>query len=90
MPVGEAIDLVLTLPAGSMYAASKDPYQAWTDERRALADIRDIMRACLRRLGGDRSTISLPSTWRPEDEARARAQREKAKRTQSILTETKW
>ena len=46
MPVGEAIDLVLTLPAGSMYAASKDPYQAWTDERRALADIRDIMRAC--------------------------------------------
>lgn len=90
VPAGEAIDLIDTLPPGSMYAAAKDPYDAWTDEQRALADIHDAVRACLRRLSGDRSSIQFPLSARPEDEARAKAVRERACNVHKRIDETRW
>lgn len=90
VPAGEAIDLILTLPAGSMYAAACDPEMEWTDERRAMADIEDAIRACLRRLSGDRSTIRFPISGRPEDKARARAEREQVKSAHKRIKETRW
>lgn len=90
VPAGEAIDLVRTLPAGSMYAAATNPYDEWSDERRALADIHDMVRACLRRLSGDRSEIRFPLSARPEDEERARAAREGAAKARERIQETRW
>lgn len=90
VPAGEAIDLIETLPAGSMYAAATNPYKAWSDERRALADIQDSIRACLRRLSCDRSVIQFPLTPRPEDQVRAKAERERAQEAQKRISETRW
>lgn len=90
VPAGEAIDLIETLPPGSMYVAAMDPWRAWTDERRTLADINDAIRACLRRLSGDRSAIQFPSSRRPEDEARAKAEHERARETRKRIDETRW
>lgn len=90
VPAGEAIDLILTLPAGSMYAAAKNPCMAWSDDRRAVADLRDLVRACLLRLSGDRSTLRFPLSARPEDEARAKEERERVSNAQRRINETRW
>ena len=39
----EAVDLIATLPQGSLYRASLDPHLAWSDERHDLADIKDLI-----------------------------------------------
>lgn len=90
VPAGEAIDLIETLPLGSAYMAATDPCAAWTDERRALADIKDAVRACLRRLSGDRSAIRFPSSERPEDGARARVELARVRETCRRINETRW
>lgn len=90
VPACEAIDLIETLPPGSMYQAAKSPYMEWTDERRALADMKDLVRACLLRLSGDRSTIRFPLSPRPEDTAQAEEERERVSNAQRRIRETRW
>lgn len=90
VPACEAVDLITTLPPGSMYVSATNPYGTWTEERRALADIHDAIIACLRRLGGDRSTIQFPISSRPEDKVRAKMERERVSSARRRIDDTRW
>ena len=73
-----------------MYIASVSPFGSWSDERRAIADLSDIARACLMRLSGNRSDIAFPLSWRPEDAVLAEMERERARKARERLAGTEW
>lgn len=87
--MGEAVDLALTLPAGSLYMAAVDPHLAWPDGRHDLADVKDMLYR-LMWLYATGSTEGAPSVVRPgvrEDTARAR---ERAVAAREYIEQTEW
>ena len=89
VPAEEAVDLVLTLPRGSLYRASLRPFGEWTEEREAAADIQDSV-ARLAQLVAKGTTEGAPTVVRPSDlEARAAASR-RARDVRRRIEGTNW
>lgn len=85
----EAIDLVLSLPLGSMYLAALSPYWAWGEERSAMADVCDLqLRA--ERLVATHSTEGAQRITRPADVYERRQALEKAREAKKKMETTEW
>lgn len=89
MPAGEAIDLIITLPQGSLYKGALDPDLRWTPERYALADIYDAVFACAWRLSGNAGKVPQ-LTVRPGDVERQREAVERARKARAAIESTEW
>lgn len=91
--LGEALDLVLSLPQGSHFKGSLVPALKWTQEQYALADINDILAILLWRMAG--CPGEMPQlTERPGDramhESQAKAEKERVAKVKAGLNQTKW
>lgn len=85
----EAVDLIATLPQGSLYRASLDPHLAWSDERHDLADIKDLIVMSMH-LSATGSTEGSRMVVRPgtlEDTERARML---ARQARERIEQTEW
>ena len=85
----EAIDLILSLPMGSMYLAALSPYWAWGEERNAIADVCDLL------FRGERlmctgSTEGSQRITRPRDVYERRQALDKAKAVRRKMETTEW
>lgn len=78
----EAIDLVFTLPRGSMLVSALHPELSWSLEREAIADLQDTIYEVF--IGGGRRVM------RPKDVIAQRAATEKARNTKRTIEETEW
>ncbi|WP_165247471.1 hypothetical protein [Adlercreutzia sp. ZJ141] len=88
VPTDEAIDLVLTLPPGSLYVRVTRPQDSWPEWRHAAADIQDELWRIAYAQAGVKS--NPPQTFRPADiveNARARASVRKAV---DVIGSTEW
>lgn len=80
--VEEAIDLIETLPHGSMYVSKLHPQFSWSKEREAIADLQDTI---LRFMYGDGARVV-----RPTDVIAQRKAAAKAERTRETIEKTQW
>lgn len=85
----EAVDLILSLPMGSMYLAALSPYWAWSEERNAIADVCDLQFRA-ERLTCTRSTEGAHRITRPRDVYERRQALDKAKAAKQKMETTKW
>lgn len=87
----EAIDLITTLPHGSLYVAAVRPEYAWTVEREALADIQDVIYSAMWAYGIC-TTDEPPTVVRPRDIERTKRERERTKQAIKRLQDpnVKW
>lgn len=87
----EAIDLITTLPHGSLYVAAVRPEYAWTVEREALADIQDVIYSAMWAYGIC-ITDEPPTVVRPRDIERTKRERERTKQAIKRLQDpnVKW
>lgn len=82
MCVEEALDLIRTLPRGSMYVSKLYPQFSWSKEREAIADLQDTL---LRFLYGEGARVIRPGDIAAQKQAAA-----KAKQTKKRIEETQW
>lgn len=85
--LNEALDLVLTLPCGSLYVSKKRPEHSWSEAREISADIRDWIAQlafALRGLSG------APHVMRPCDILADRRSRERARKAKAKLEGAQW
>lgn len=85
VPVDEAIDLIATLPAGSLYVSSVNPARSWSELREVAADVQDTLAALLWRGDG-----APPRVSRPSDAVERMRAAESAKRARAAVEETEW
>lgn len=85
----EAVDLILSLPRGSMYLAALNPYWAWSEERNAIADVCDLQFRA-ERLTCVGSTEGSQRITRPSDVYERRQALEKARTAKQKMETTKW
>lgn len=83
----EAIDLVRTLPPGSLYVAKKRPDLAWSEARELAADIRDDIIAAAYALRG---VDGAPRVVRPSDIVARRAASSRAREVRKKIEASAW
>lgn len=85
----EAVDLILTLPAGSAWRDARSPYGSWSEEREGTADVLDQI-ARFMWLFATGSTEGVQLVTRPSDLARQEAARRRAKAARERMETTEW
>ena len=88
--VEEAIDLIYTLPLGSLWRAKRDPDAAWTLEQYRLADLIDAVSLVSWQISGNSDEWEPPRVTRPGDAKRREAHLMKARDVKRKLEETTW
>lgn len=78
----EAVDLVFTLPRGSLLVSALHPELSWTPEREAIADLQDTLYAVF----GLRDV----RVTRPRDLVRRQRALEKARKAKQTIENTEW
>jgi hypothetical protein len=89
VPVEEAIDLINTLPDGSLYVSSKYPARSWTKEQHSMADLRDQIYAISYGLCGIPAN-KIPHVMRPAEQIANAHARLKSSEARKRIEETKW
>ena len=89
VPASEAIDLVLTLPRGSLYVGAVTPYGRWDDAAEQRAQIVDKIARFIT-LYATGSTEGSRVVERPWMAAERRRVAERTRRAVRTLNETKW
>lgn len=89
VPTDEAVDLVLTLPRGSLWRSSRRPFGEWTDEDERAADVMDAFSRFMT-LYATGSTEGAQTVTRPADMEAASAERDRAKRAKDLIENTVW
>lgn len=90
MPTDEAIDLVLTLPRGSMWRSAQVEFGEWGEARENAADVVDAIWALIGLLSSARTTEGAPTVTRPSDLRERKAARERAASVRERIENTKW
>lgn len=85
--LGEALDLVLTLPQGSLYVSRKWPERSWSEAHELAADIQDCLIECA---CGLRGVDNAPKVVRPKDIIARRVATEKRRKVRDKLKNTLW
>lgn len=85
----EAVDLVLTLPRGSLWRSSLRPHGEWTEAQELTAVLTDEVRRFMH-LVATGSTEGAQLAVRPDDMERMDAARAKAARVRGRLGSTEW
>lgn len=86
----EAIDLVLTLPRGSMWRSAQVEFGEWDDARENAADVVDAIWALISLLSSARTTEGAPSVTRPSDMRARKEARERAASVRKRIEGTTW
>lgn len=86
---GEAVDLVLTLPRGSLYRSSLSPYGEWDDARESAADVVDAIYALIAYQARG-TTKDAPKLTRPSDMEARDAAAKRSREVRRRIAETKW
>ena len=89
VPVGEAIDLINTLPDGSLYVSSKYPARSWTREQHLIADLQDQLFSLAYQLHGV-SPDRIPHVVRPAERIANAHARLKSSETRKRIEEMNW
>lgn len=89
VPVDEAVDLVLTLPRGSLWRSSRRPHGEWTDELELNARIADEIRRFMH-LFATGTTEGAQRAVRPEDMELMDAARARAAAVRGRMGSTEW
>lgn len=89
MPADEAIDLVLTLPRGSLWRSAQVEFGEWGEARENAADVVDAVWALIA-LVARGTTEGAPSVTRPSDLRERRAARERAASVRERIRNTTW
>lgn len=90
MPTDEAIDLVLTLPRGSLWRSAQLEFGEWDEAREGVADVVDAIWALISLLSVARTTEGAPRVTRPSDLRERKAARERAARVREAIGKTRW
>lgn len=89
VPPAEAVDLIRTLPPGSLYRAALDLADAWSDEQHFRADVVDQLNLVAWRLLGCPGKAPRAIT-RPADVAARREAARKAREVRERIGSTRW
>ncbi len=89
MPTDEAVDLVMTLPRGSLWRSSRRPYGEWTEAEELAANVVDSINRLIQ-LHATGSTEHAQRTVRPSMLEEAEAERERARRAKEKIMGTTW
>lgn len=90
VPVDEAIDLILTLPRGSLWRSAQLEFGEWDEARENAADVVDAIWKLIALLSSARSTEAAPSVTRPSDLRARKAARERAASVRERIGSTRW
>lgn len=90
VPVDEAIDLITTLPKGSLWRSSQVEFGEWDESREGVADIVDAVWALTSLLSSRRTTEGAPRVTRPADLRDRKAARDRAARVRETIRNTTW
>lgn len=91
VPTAEAIDLIKTLPPGSMYVAATDPLRAWSESRHHAADVVDALSVVAWTLGAyDETVTEPPRVTRPRDVLARELERARRDRATATLEDGGW
>ncbi len=86
VPTDEAIDLIETLPDGSLYVAATFPERAWSEERQLATDVCDTLWWLIWATAMDHEKAAEPPrTPRPEDLVRQAAGAERRRSARERL-----
>lgn len=85
MDTDEAVDLILTLPMGSLYRGSKSVAAQWSEQQYEMAEIIDLLRLHAHQL--HYRPEDYEAIRRPLDIKRERDRAEQAKRIHDRLTD---
>lgn len=88
MDTGEAIDLVLTLPPGSLYVASVKPELSWPRWRCVVADLQDELWAIACARSGYKG--DPPRVVRPADAVERAGARKRSAAARAAIEATEW
>lgn len=90
VPTDEAIDLVRTLGPGSLYRASLDPRDGWTNQEHQLADVADGISRLTHMLSDARTTEGADLAVRPGHAEAQAAAIARARDVRRHIEETEW
>lgn len=86
----EAIDLIATLPNGSLFLAALNPRQAWSDELNAMYDLFDSLWKFIWMKSEKGTTEGAPQAERPWYAAERSKRRARAHGVRERLENTRW
>lgn len=89
VPADEAVDLIETLPAGSLWRSSLVEFGEWDEAREGRADVVDMLWK-LMQLVATGSTEGAPQVTRPGDLRARRADAERAREVRERMRNTRW
>ena len=89
MPVDEAVDLILTLPSGSLWRESQIEYGELSELESAVCDIKDELRRFMQ-LYATGTTEGAQIVDRPEHLRARKAAAIQASEARRRITETEW
>lgn len=89
VPTEEAVDLIETLPAGSLYVMATDPARSWSELREASADVQDALTQSAFAVRGIDPNLA-PRVTRPRDVMARIEAASAARETSRRIRETKW
>lgn len=90
VPLDEAIDLVLTLPRGSLWRSAQVEFGEWDDAREGVADVVDAIWALISLMSTARTTEGAPRVARPSDMRDRKAARKRAASVRERIENTTW
>lgn len=90
MPTDEAIDLILSLPAGSLFRAALNPVNAWTEDQHRGALTVDLLTIINWRLMGCPPEHKPDLIERPGDAERKALAKKRAQEARKKIENTKW
>lgn len=86
----EAIDLIMTLPRGSLWRSAQIEYGEWDDAKESSADVVDAISRLTSLLSSAGSTEGAQLVVRPEMLRERKKALERAKSTRKRIAETDW
>lgn len=89
VPADEAVDLILTLPRGSLWRASRMEFGEWTDEEERHAELVDEVERLIALLARG-TTEGAQRVTRPADLRARKADAERARSVRERIQSTKW
>lgn len=84
----EALDLIATLPDGSLYVSKRNPSRSWTPQREAVACLQDTLLEIACAQAGIKD--EPPRVTRPRDVVARRSARRKAAAVRERIASTSW
>lgn len=90
VPTDEAIDLIATLPRGSLWRSAQVEFGEWDDARENSADVVDAIWKLISLLSDAHTTEGAPTVARPQDLRERKMAAERARAVRERIEGTRW